>query len=314
MRTIAAGAFGVDSAGAGTVAGHAGIAMIERPMRSALYLPASNLRAIEKVRTLPCDVVILDLEDAVAPDAKQVARDQLAGALRGGFAAATVVIRVNGFDTEWGAADLDAAIAAQPDAILVPKVDSGAALLPYEDRLGKGSGIALWAMVETARSVFRLEDIASAAERGFLSCLVLGTNDLAKESGAQPGLDRLPFQALFGLAVMAARANGIAILDGAFNALEDLEGLAIQCRQAVEFGFDGKTLIHPRQIDVCNAAFTPDAEAVEIARRIIAAFDAPENAGKGAIRLDGKMVERLHLVQAQRTLAMASIDRSAAPH
>lgn len=288
--------------------------MIELPMRSALYLPASNLRAIEKARTLPCDVVILDLEDAVAPDAKQVARDQLAGALRGSFAAPTVVIRVNGFDTEWGAADLDAAIAVQPDAILVPKVDSGAALLPYEDRMGPGSGIALWAMVETARSVFRLEDIASAAERGFLSCLVLGTNDLAKESGAQPGLDRLPFQALFGLAVMAARANGIAILDGVFNALEDPEGLAAQCRQAVEFGFDGKTLIHPRQIDVCNAAFTPDAEGVEIARRIIAAFDAPENAGKGAIRLDGKMVERLHLIQARRTLAMASIDRSAAPH
>lgn len=281
--------------------------MTDRPMRSALYLPASNLRAIEKARTLACDVVILDLEDAVGPDAKLIARDQLAGALGGGFAAPTVVIRVNGLDTEWGPADLDAAVAARPDAILAPKIDSGAALLPYEARIGKDSGIALWAMVETARAVFRLDDIASAAERGLLSCLVLGTNDLAKESGAQPGVDRLPFQAIFGLAVMAARASGIAILDGVFNALDDAEGLAAQCRQAVEFGFDGKTLIHPRQIDICTSAFTPEPAAVEAALRIIAAFDAPENAGKGAIRLDGKMVERLHLVEARRTLAKAGV-------
>jgi citrate lyase subunit beta/citryl-CoA lyase len=283
------------------------IAMTDRPRRSALYLPASNAKAIDKARTLPCDVVILDLEDAVAPDMKALARDQAVAAVaEGGFGSRELVVRLNGIDTEWGAEDLDAIAAAAPDAILVPKIDSRDGLRPYEAALGGKDGIGLWAMIETARSIFRVEEIAAAAADGPLACFVLGLNDLAKESGAQPGTDRLPFLGVLGLSVLAARAHGVAILDAVFNAFEDDAGLAAQCRQAVEFGFDGKTLIHPRQIDICNSGFSPDAAAIEAARRIVAAFDQPENADKGAIRLDGRMVERLHLVQARRTLAMGA--------
>ncbi len=281
--------------------------MNDRPRRSALYLPASNLKAIAKARTLPCDVVILDLEDAVAPEMKAVAREQAVAAAReGGFGARELVIRINGLDTEWGAADLAAAADTPADALLVPKIDSRAALVPYERALAGRSAMKLWIMVETARSIFRLEEIAAATAEGPLACFILGTNDLAKETGAQPGPERTPFLGAMGLAVFAARAHGVAILDGVYNDFDDDDGLRLQCRQAVEFGFDGKSLIHPRQIDVCNAVFTPDAAAIDAARRIVEAFDAPENRAAGAIRLDGRMVERLHLVQARRTLAMAA--------
>ena len=279
--------------------------MTDRPRRSALYLPASNAKAIAKARTLACDIVILDLEDAVAPDMKAVAREQaIAAVAEGGYGTRELVLRVNGLDTEWGAADLAAVAQVKPDAILAPKIDSREALRPYEQALAGRDGIGLWAMIETARAIFRLDEIASAAADGPLACFVLGTNDLAKETGAHLDLDRLPFIGALGLSVLAARAHGIAILDGVYNAFEDDEGLATQCRQALEFGFDGKTLIHPRQIGICNAGFSPDAAALEDARRIVEAFDKPENADKGAIRLDGRMVERLHLVQARRTLAM----------
>ncbi len=273
--------------------------MTARPRRSALYLPASNTKALAKARTLACDVVILDLEDAVAPDAKETARDQAATAVReGGFGSRELVVRVNGLETEWGADDLAALAACPPDAVLVPKimrgddVDRYAALVTGET--------PLWAMIETTASLFRLDEIAKASR---LAALVMGTNDLAKEMGAQPGPDRLPFVGALGLAVAAARAHGIAILDGVYNEIDDDAGFVAQARQAVEFGFDGKTLIHPRQIDPCNAAFLPDAAAIAWARRIIAAFDEPESASKGAIRVDGKMVERLHLHHALRVLA-----------
>lgn len=275
--------------------------MIARPRRSALYLPASNAKAIAKARTLACDVVILDLEDAVAPDAKEIARDQAVAAVQeGGFGARELVVRVNGLETEWGAADLAAMGTCAPDAILVPKIMARADVDRYAARVA--SGTPLWAMIETAGALFRLDEIAGADR---LAALVMGTNDLAKETGAQPGPDRLPFVGALGLAVAAARAHGIAILDGVYNAIDDDAGFCAEARQGVEFGFDGKTLIHPRQIELCNAAFLPAAAELAWARQIIAAFDHPENAAKGAIRVEGRMVERLHLHQAHRVLAAA---------
>jgi len=281
-----------------------------RRRRSALYVPASHERALDKARTLPCDVVIIDLEDAVAPEAKEAARGQALAALRaGGFGDRELVLRINGLDTPWGAADLDAVLVASvaPAAILVPKVARRSDLAPYEARLAARPEVKLWAMIETAASIFAVESIAAAAADGALAAFVIGTNDLAKEAGFRFGADRLPLQGALGLVALAARAHGLVVLDGVYNALEDRDGLAAQCAQGVAFGFDGKTLIHPGQIEACHAAFTPDAVAVEAARRIIAAFAAPANAGKGALRVDGQMVERLHLVQARRTLAMAGV-------
>ncbi len=282
---------------------------MNRRRRSALYVPASNARAVDKARSLPCDVVILDLEDAVAPEAKAQARAQAVAAVReGGFGEREVVVRVNALDTPWGADDLDAVLPAAPPAILVPKVSRRDDLRRHEARLVEHGGIALWAMIETAASIFRVEEIASAALDGRLAALVVGTNDLAKEACFRPGADRQPLLGALGLVVLAARAHGLAVLDGVFNALDDLDGLVAQCVQGVAFGFDGKTLIHPGQVEPCNRAFTPDGAAVEAARRVVAAFAAPENAGQGALRVDGMMVERLHLAQARRTLAMAGAD------
>jgi len=281
-----------------------------RRRRSALYLPASNAKAIAKARTLPCDVVILDLEDAVAPSAKAVARAQAIEAVReGGFGDREVIVRVNGLDTEWGASDL-AAVANVTTTVLAPKVSSAEDVVAYAGSLANGA--KLWVMVETAISLFRLEEIAAAAHATPLTGFVMGTNDLAKETGAQPDILRAPFIGALGLAVAAARAHGLAILDGVFNDFQDDEGFQLQTRQARSFGFDGKTLIHPRQIDACNAIFTPDAEAVAWAHQVIAAFDNPENASKGAIQIAGKMIERLHIFQAKRILAMAGEGVSAA--
>ncbi|OHT18786.1 HpcH/HpaI aldolase/citrate lyase family protein [Edaphosphingomonas haloaromaticamans] len=279
--------------------------MAVRPRRSALYMPASNPRAVEKARALDCDVVILDLEDAVAPDVKADARAAAVAAVAaGGFGRRELVVRANGIDTPWGFDDLAALAAARPDAVLVPKVDDGAAVARHAAALAGAA--PLWVMIETARSIFRLEEIAAAlADAGPGGGFVLGTNDLAKEMGARPGTLRAPFQGMLGMAVAAARAHGLVVLDGVFNAIDDDAGFAEQCAQAVEFGFDGKTLIHPRQIAACNAAFTPDADAVAWARAIVAAFADPANAAKGAIRVEGRMVERLHLAQAERDLAVA---------
>lgn len=270
-----------------------------RLRRSALFLPASNPRAIAKARGLACDVVILDLEDAVAPDAKAGARDAAVAAVReGGWGGRELVVRINAGGSEWSAADLAALADALPDAVLVPKVESAedvaavAAALP---------GVPVWAMVETARAMLRLEAIAGAEG---VAALVVGTNDLAREMRATPGADRLPLAGLLAQVVVAGRAWGRVVLDGVFNAIDDPAGLAAECAQGARFGFDGKTLIHPSQIGACNAAFSPSPVEIAAAERIVAAF-AGADAG-GAIRLDGAMVERLHLEQARRTLAIAA--------
>ena len=275
--------------------------------RSVLYVPASNARAIEKARTLACDAVILDLEDAVAPAAKHAARQAAVAAITaGGFRAGSVAVRVNALATEWGAADLAALAAARPAAIVLPKVDGSADVAAARACLGVLPP-PVWAMIETARAMLRLEDIASAEGLG---ALVMGTNDLAREMGARLRPDRTSFVGLLSLTVVAARAFGLAVLDGVYNDIGDADGFARQCQQAMELGFDGKTLIHPGQIAPCNAAFTPDADDVAAARRVVDAFDQPENHAKGAIALDGRMVERLHLDQAHKTLALAAAARN----
>lgn len=280
--------------------------MSHRPRRSALYMPASNAKAIEKARTLDCDVVILDLEDAVAPDAKEMARQQAVEAVRaGGFGRREVVIRANGLDTPWGADDLKAAAEAGPDAVLVPKVNDAAGVAAYDAALKAApANTALWAMIETCRSVFRLDEIAAARQSTRLAAWVMGTNDLAKEMRARQTPGREPFNAALGLAVAAARAYDLVILDGVYNAIDDDAGLEAICEQGVDFGFDGKTLIHPRQVEICNRVFSPQAADVAFARAVIAAFGLPENAGKGAIRVEGRMAELLHLTQAQRLVAV----------
>lgn len=278
-----------------------------RPRRSALYMPASNAKAIDKARTLACDAVILDLEDAVAPEAKETAREQAVAAVKaGGFGRREVIIRVNGLDTPWGKDDLKAAAEAGPDAVLVPKVNGGQDVHDYHSALHAApAATALWAMIETGRSLFRLDEIAAASESTRLACWVMGTNDLAKEMRARQTPGREPFHAALGLAVAAARAWGLSILDGVYNALEDDAGLEAVCEQGVDFGFDGKTLIHPRQVEICNRVFSPSADEVAWSRAVIAAFALEENAGKGAIRVEGRMAELLHRAQAERLVAVA---------
>ena len=276
-----------------------------RPRRSALYMPAGNPRAIEKARELACDVVILDLEDSVAPDAKIAARDLAASAIaEGGFGRRERVVRVNGLDTPWGEADLAAVAAspAHPDAVLAPKVSTPGDVAAYAARLP--AGVALWIMVETCASLFALDRLASAG--GPLSTLVVGSNDLVKEMRCRVDADRRPLQAALSLTVAAGRAHGLSVLDGVWNDIADLEGLERQCRQGVEFGFDGKSLIHPDQIAAANQAFAPEPDEVAWARTIAAAFDSPENGGKGVLRVEGRMVERLHLDQALRLLEIAA--------
>ncbi|MBR7618162.1 CoA ester lyase [Phenylobacterium sp. 20VBR1] len=268
-------------------------------------MPAANARAIEKARDLACDVVILDLEDAVAPDAKDLARTQAVEAVKaGGFGRREVVIRVNGLDTPWGAADLAAASAARPAAILAPKVSSPADVAAYDQALTGDT--RLWVMIETCAALFALDAIAASARTSRLDTFVIGTNDLAKEMRCRLTVDRAPLLGPLSLSVAAARAHGLTILDGVYNSIEDEGGLARQCAQGAEFGFDGKTLIHPKQIETANAAFSPAADEVHWAHIIVAAFDSPENASKGVLRVEGRMVERLHLAQAQRLIAVSA--------
>lgn len=280
---------------------------IDRPRRSALYLPASNAKAIAKARTLPCDVVILDLEDAVAPDAKEEARAAAVAAVaEGGFGHREVAIRVNGIDTEWGAADLAAVAASKADAVLVPKVDGPADIDRYDTALASApADLQLWAMIETCASVLGLEPIAARARETRLSLWIMGTNDLAKEMRAQLTPDRAPFLPFLSQAVAAARMHGVAILDGVCNEFRDLDVFSAEARQGRLFGFDGKSLIHPAQIDPCNAVFSPGDAELEWATSVIAAFALPENRGKGVIKVDGRMTELLHLEQAQRLVAIA---------
>lgn len=275
--------------------------MTIRPRRSALYMPASNARAIEKARDLDCDVVILDLEDAVAPDQKAMARDQAVAA--GGFGHREWVIRANGLDTEWSADDLAAIAKARPDAVLLPKVSDAETLRAARKAIGDGP--ALWAMIETARAIVDLRAIGEAAAETGLAAFVVGPNDLAKELRLRPGVDRAPLLPILSQIVTVARAYGIVPLDGVMNGFDDEGAVEAECRQGLAFGFDGKTLIHPKQIGPANRVFAPSADEISWAEKIVAAFDAPENQGKGAIKVDGKMVELLHRDDARRTLTLA---------
>jgi citrate lyase subunit beta / citryl-CoA lyase len=282
-----------------------------RPRRSVLYMPGSNARALEKAKTLPADTVILDLEDAVAPDAKAMAREQVCSAVgAGGYGFRELVIRINALDTAWGEGDLAAAAAVGPDAILVPKVSSPEALVAVGirlRRLGAPDRTRIWAMIETPLAILDAESIASAARDvdTRLDCLVMGTNDLAKETRARLVPGRAPMLSWLMTALAAARVHQLDIVDGVYNALADENGFRAECEQARDLGFDGKTLIHPNQIAAANEIFAPAWDEIERARAIIALFDRPENASKGAVAMDGRMVERLHAEMARRTVAMA---------
>ena len=284
--------------------------MTIRPRRSMLYMPGSNARAIEKARELPADGVILDLEDAVAPDAKAQARELVVQALqKGGFGGREVLVRINGLDTAWWRDDL-AVAAAGPDALLLPKVSTPEQLRELARHfvgVGAEARIRVWAMMETPLAMLNAREIAAAAldPATRLAGFVMGTNDLAKETRARIVPGRAPMLPWLMACVAAARAYGLAILDGVYNELGDLEGFSAECRQARDLGFDGKTLIHPQQIAPCNAAFSPAPEEVAWARKIIAAFDLPDNAGKGVIQIDGRMVERLHAEMARQVVAIA---------
>ncbi len=281
--------------------------MTDRPRRSALYMPASNPRAIEKAKGLPCDAVILDLEDAVAPEAKVEARERAAACVReGGFGRRELVVRVNGLDTPWGAEDLSVIAGAGPDAILVPKVNAAADIAAYDAAITHApERTRLWAMIETCAAVFELRDIARSARASRLAAFVMGLNDLAKEMGGRQTPDRAPHHAVLTLAVAAARTEGLLVLDSVCNDLDDPAVLEAVCRQGVEFGFDGKSLIHPNQIEICNRLFSPDLAEVTWARAVITAFADPANAGRGALRVEGRLAERLHLTQAERLVALA---------
>jgi citrate lyase subunit beta / citryl-CoA lyase len=285
--------------------------MTIRPRRSVLYMPGSNARALEKAKTLAADGVILDLEDSVAPDAKETARKQVVEAVKaGGFGRREVFIRINGVDTPWHADDLTAAAHAAPDAILVPKVSSADTLELVGRRLLDmhiDLKTRVWAMIETPLAIFNILSIAAEARDSEtrLAGFVMGTNDLAKDTRARLVPGRAPMLPWLTTCLAAARIHGIDILDGVYNDIGNAEGFAKECAQGVELGFDGKTLIHPNQIEPCNEAFSPSAEEVAQARKMIAAFDLPENKGKGVVSLDGRMVERLHADMARRTVAIA---------
>jgi citrate lyase subunit beta/citryl-CoA lyase len=292
--------------------------MTIRPRRSMLYMPGSNARAIEKARELPADGVILDLEDAVAPDAKAQARDLIVQELqKGGFGSREVLVRINGLDTAWWRDDL-AVAAAGPDALLLPKVSTPEQLRELARHfvgVRADDNVRIWAMMETPLAMLNARDIAAAAldPATRLAGFVMGTNDLAKETRARIVPGRAPMLPWLMNCVAAARGYRLAILDGVYNELDDAGGFAAECRQARDLGFDGKTLIHPRQIGPCNAAFSPTPEEVAWARKVIAAFDLPENAGKGVLQIDGRMVERLHADMARQVVAIAETDARMQP-
>ncbi len=285
--------------------------MTVRPLRSVLYMPGSNARALEKARELPADGLILDLEDAVAPDAKAQARELIVQALHaGGFGDREVLVRINALDTRWWMEDLEAVVPAKPDAVLLPKVSHADHLEDLAEHLvdlGADPQIRVWAMMETPLAMLNAGEIAAAAldPETRLAGFVMGTNDLAKDTRARLVPGRAPMLPWLMTCVAAARAFGLDILDGVYNDLGNAEGFAAECAQACDLGFDGKTLIHPRQIGPCNDAFSPTADEVAMARKMIAAFELPENDSKGVIQIDGRMVERLHADMARRTVAIA---------
>lgn len=278
-----------------------------RPRRSVLYMPGSNARALEKAKGLPADALILDLEDAVAPDAKADARAQVCEAVSaGGYGGREIVIRVNGADTPWGEDDLKAAAAAAPDAILLPKVESAQMVRDAEQIIaaaGAPDSTDLWCMMETPRGMLHAEEIAGATDR--LACFVMGTSDLCKDLHSLHTPMRLPMLTSLSICLLAARAEGLAILDGVYLDIKDEDGYRAACVQGLELGFDGKTLIHPTQVAPANEVFGPTADEIDLSRRIIEAFAAASAEGKAVAVVDGKLVEVLHVVNANRIVALA---------
>jgi len=287
-----------------------------RPRRSVLYMPGSNERALEKAKTLPADALILDLEDAVAPDAKPLARDQVCAAVKGGgYGAREIVIRINALETPWGTADLLAACDAEPDAILVPKVTHPGDVIGVAKILQgvhAPEKIRLWAMMETPMAILNGRSIAATAvyAENRLCCLVMGTNDLLKESRARALHNRFAVVPWLAMTIVAARAYRLDIIDGVYNDFKDEQGLREECKHARTMGMDGKTLIHPSQVVPCNEIFSPTGEEVDWSRKVIDAFGQPENTNKGVIVVEGRMVERLHFAMAQRTVAIAESIRA----
>ncbi len=278
-----------------------------RPRRSVLYMPGANERALEKAKGLAADAIIFDLEDAVAPDAKAEARDRVCAAVQSGeYGMRELTIRVNGLDTQWHADDLRAAAAAGPAAVVVPKVNSVDDVTAIEKGLvaaGAPEHTKIWAMVETPIAMLHAEQIASSSDR--LTVLVMGTNDLAKELHAEHVPGRQPLLTGLGLCLLAARATGKVILDGVYNDIKNEEGFEAECVQGRQMGFDGKTLIHPAQLEPCNRVFAPSESEIEQAGRIIAAFEEAEAEGRGVVTVDGRMVENMHVEEARRTIALA---------
>ena len=286
-------------------------ASAHRPRRSCLYMPGANSRALEKAKGLAADTLIFDLEDAVAPDAKAEARETVCNAVKeGGYGKREIVIRINGLDTEWGLDDLNAAVAAGPNAILAPKVIDGGDIDRLNDamsRAGAPEDMGLWVMIEMPKAILNIKDIAEAVGRTRLTAFVMGTNDLAKElRGINNPPERTAFQTALSLSVMAARAYDLLAIDGVFNGIGDEDGLAAECMQGRLMGFDGKTLIHPSQLESANRIFAPAEEDVEQAHAVIEAFADPANAGKGVLKVNGKMTELLHLEEAKRTVDVAA--------
>lgn len=279
-----------------------------RPRRSVLYMPGANTRALEKARTLPADALIFDLEDAVAPDAKEAARvNVVAAAQSKAYGKREIAIRCNGLATPWGKADAAAIAKSGADAILVPKVESAAdvaQVVALLDAAGAPASMAVWAMMETPRGMLRAEEIAGSHPR--LTLFVMGTNDLVKDMRARHTPMRLPMITALGLGMLAARAHGLTILDGVYNDIQDTEGFRAICQQGLEMGFDGKTLIHPSQVEPCNEVFAPSPAELESAAKIVAAFKAAQAEGKGVVTVDGRMIENLHVDQAERALALAA--------
>ena len=281
---------------------------LHRPRRSCLYMPGANERALEKAKSLAADTVIMDLEDAVAPDAKETARETIRAAIQGGgYGHREIVVRMNGLDTEWGQADLKMAVDSGAHALLAPKVIDGSDIDRLDDamsRAGAPADMGLWVMIEMPKAILNIKDIAEAVGRTRLTTFVMGTNDLAKEYRARMTPDRLAFQTALQLSVAAARAYSIIAIDGVYNDIKNEQGLIDECEQGRDLGFDGKTLIHPSQLDTANRVFAPSPHDVEHAQAVIEAFADPENAGKGVLKVNGKMTELLHLEEARRAVEM----------
>lgn len=279
-----------------------------RPRRSVLYMPGSNTRAMEKAKTIAADAIILDLEDAVSPDAKATARQQIVDALAaGGYGKREMIVRINGLDTPWGADDMAAIAKSGADAILVPKINDAETvqgLVAAMDKAGAPASMALWCMMETPIGILNAQSIGAASDR--VAVWVMGTNDIAKDTGAHHTPMRLPMVTALGICMLAARAYGIQILDGVYNDIKDEDGFRDICQQGLEMGFDGKTLIHPSQVAPCNDVFSPTEAQLEMAARIVAGFEEAQREGKGVVTVDGRMIENLHVEQAKKQLALAA--------